>query len=331
MRSRLAATATSAALAASVISLGSAPALAGKAHGPHGNAGTVKVAEATAPCSFAIEWYGFDEGADLVSEVRIEGAAPTAGARIDVTGSTRVFVGGDAADGATDLDAREAYTLSFTGTPHPSQGFHVRVSADTPGASAASARTRTFWVQPCAADTEPAVPAVPTEPTDPSEPAESGLPATDPADPDGPTEPTEPTGPTQTTEPTGAADPGPADHVSTGPGPAAPAPVIAVASPTPRSTGGYVRPRIIGFRSGFLTVTRGTVPRADRVAVVADHASTLRAQRLVRGTWRTTRLVPIATDGSARVDFPRLTKRRVYKFRVVVDGIASKTLTIIVR
>ena len=42
-------------------------------------------------------------------------------------------------------------------------------------------------------------------------------------------------------------------------------------------------------------------------------------------------MTKVRADGTAKVRFPRLTKRGTYKFRVVVAGRASKTLVVKVR
>ncbi|WP_395658465.1 hypothetical protein [Nocardioides sp.] len=164
--------------------------LAGPAHAaggnPPGNNGTVKVAELgdmDAPpdndphvgCTFTVEWYGFDQGADIISHVTFEPQAPTADVVLDVTGPSDVFVGGDPASGAgtaTGLDGREVYTLSFHGDPHPVQGYHVKLTVNTPGSQGADKKSKVFWVKGCQAP-PPAAPAIHLEKT-----------VTDSADPD---------------------------------------------------------------------------------------------------------------------------------------------------
>jgi hypothetical protein len=106
-------------------------------------------------CSFQVEWYGFDEGADVVSTVTFAMQAPTSDVDLAVAGPQSVFVGGDPASGAgTDsgLDGRETYTLSFTGEPHPQQGYHVRLTVATPRSQGNDTKTKVFWVEPCATD-----------------------------------------------------------------------------------------------------------------------------------------------------------------------------------
>ncbi|HEY1116692.1 MAG TPA: hypothetical protein VGE43_03240, partial [Acidimicrobiales bacterium] len=130
---------------------------------PAGNNGTVKIAELgemdgipnNSPhpgCTFQVEWYGFDEGEDVVSTVTFAAQAPTSDVVIGGTEPSQVPVGGDAASGAgteTGLDAVQAYTLTFDGQPHPQQGYHVKLTVATPGSIGNDTKTKVFWVAPC--------------------------------------------------------------------------------------------------------------------------------------------------------------------------------------
>lgn len=134
---------------------------------PAGNNGTVKIAPhgemdgipQNTPhpgCTFQVEWYGFDEGDDIVSTVTFAMHAPTSDVGLGVDGPTQVPVGGDPASGAgtdTGLDGRETYTLSFDGEPHPKQGYHVKLTVATPRSLGNDTKTKVFWVAPC--DEEP--------------------------------------------------------------------------------------------------------------------------------------------------------------------------------
>ena len=143
---------------------------------PSGNNGTVKIDRLgdvdripnNVPhpgCTFQVEWYGFDGGADVVSTVSFTMQAPTRDASLSVDGPLTVPVGGDAASGAgtaSGLDAVQAYTLSFTGTP-AKQGYHVRLTVATPRSRGNDTKTKVFWVEPCTGTAAPAAPtAVPT-------------------------------------------------------------------------------------------------------------------------------------------------------------------------
>jgi hypothetical protein len=127
---------------------------------PPGNNGNVKISGlgdldgipnnvAHPGCAFQVEWYGFDEGADIVSAVTFEAQAPTQDVVVAVDGPASVFVGEDPARGGQDLDAVQAYTLSFTGESHPQQGFHVRLTVHTPYSNGNDTKSKVFWVEPC--------------------------------------------------------------------------------------------------------------------------------------------------------------------------------------
>ena len=101
-------------------------------------------------CTFYVEWFGYDQGSDVVSTVSFAPQAPTADVTIGGTAPAQVFVGGDPAGGGTDLDGRQVYTLSFSGgAPHPKQGYHVKVTVHTPHSLGNDTKTKVFWVQPC--------------------------------------------------------------------------------------------------------------------------------------------------------------------------------------
>lgn len=153
----------------------------GQGHGPMhtpgnppGNNGTVKIAgpgdEVGHPsnnphpgCTFYVEWFGFDEGADVVSTVTFAAQAPTSDVVLGGTSPAQVFVGGDPAGGGTDLDGRQAYTLTFQGEPHPQQGYHVKLTVATPHSLGNDTKSKVFWVEPCASETAPETTAPDTD------------------------------------------------------------------------------------------------------------------------------------------------------------------------
>ena len=82
------------------------------------------------PCGFDIEWYGFDEGDDIISTVTLTMHAPTKDVVLTPGGPSEVFVGGDPATGAgtdTGFDGEATYYPTFDGEPHPKQGYHVKL------------------------------------------------------------------------------------------------------------------------------------------------------------------------------------------------------------
>ena len=119
---------------------------------PPGNNGTVKVdAEAFddhpdnephVGCTFQIDFYGYDAG-DLFADVTFEMQSPT-GSGVLLTDN--VFIGEDDNSGGgseAGLDASETYTLNFAGfTPHPNQGFHVKLTVNADGPRARTSNTR---------------------------------------------------------------------------------------------------------------------------------------------------------------------------------------------
>ncbi|HSV37585.1 MAG TPA: hypothetical protein VLI04_02395 [Nocardioidaceae bacterium] len=148
---------------------------------PPGNNGTVKIAsegdideipdnEPHQGCSFTVQWYNFDEGADVISTVGFSLQAPTKGPdfTMEVDGLSSVFVGADGASGAgNDPDGEEIYVLTFTGDPHPQQGYHVKLVVHTPHSKGADRKSKVFWVEGCAPPPTPTdTPTVtPTETT----------------------------------------------------------------------------------------------------------------------------------------------------------------------
>lgn len=135
---------------------------------PPGNNGTVKVAglgdvdlipdnDPHLPCTFTVQWYGFDYGADIISTISFALQAPTVGDGYSMTvdGPSQVPVGEDAQGGAgNDMDAEAVYTLSFTGEPQPNQGHHVKITIHTPGSQGNDSKSKVFWVGPCQTPTE---------------------------------------------------------------------------------------------------------------------------------------------------------------------------------
>jgi hypothetical protein len=139
------------------------PGAAVAASNPPGNNGTVKIDarpfdavpdnEPHVGCSFQVDFYGYDEG-DLEAQVSFEADAPTRrpdGSQVLHTDS--VFIGeGDNSGGGSEagLDARRIYRLDFAGmTPHPVQGFHVKLTVNAEGSQGADTKHKVFWVTGC--------------------------------------------------------------------------------------------------------------------------------------------------------------------------------------
>ena len=127
---------------------------------PPGNNGTVKIngmpletSGANDPhvgCAFAIDFFGFDEGA-YTGTATFELQPPTGNGVLWVDST---FIGGDPARGGTDLDGTLYEDLSVqiadSGvTAHPKQGFHVRLTVEAQGSIGAVTKHKTFWVTGC--------------------------------------------------------------------------------------------------------------------------------------------------------------------------------------
>jgi hypothetical protein len=130
---------------------------------PPGNNGTIKIDdtpfddhpnnEPHVGCVFQVDFYGYDEG-DLDATVTFEAHPPTLRAGDDqVLLTDTVFIGEDDNSGGgseAGLDASETYTLDFTGiTPHPVQGFHVKLTINAEGSQGADVKHKVFWVTGC--------------------------------------------------------------------------------------------------------------------------------------------------------------------------------------
>lgn len=129
---------------------------------PAGNNGFVKVSNEIMPdqipqnhphvsCKFDVEFYNYDKS-NTKAKVIFELQAPTATNQhtLKVTGGNlSPSIGSDSAGGGQDLDARESYTLKFTGTPHDNQGYHVKLTVEAPGSQGNDKKYKVFWVEPC--------------------------------------------------------------------------------------------------------------------------------------------------------------------------------------
>jgi hypothetical protein len=135
---------------------------AGAGPNPPGNNGTVKIDgvefdthpdnEPHVGCVFQVDFYGFDEG-DLFADVTFDVWPPTGG-MVTILEDT-VFIGEDDNSGGgseAGLDAEATYDL--TGllaefTPHPQQGWHVKLTVNADGSQGADTKYKTFWVTGC--------------------------------------------------------------------------------------------------------------------------------------------------------------------------------------
>jgi hypothetical protein len=82
---------------------------------------------------------------------------------------------------------------------------------------------------------------------------------------------------------------------------------------------------IEGWRTGSTTVSRGRAASADSIAVEQGGLAPVELQRLVNGSWVTVRTVSTSDSGTARVTFPRETRRGTFSYRVQVAGAEAVT------
>lgn len=164
MRKRKSAVRGTAAVGALLLAAAAAVGTAAQAApNPPGNNGTVKIdglefdnAPDNQPhvgCVFEVDFYGYDEG-DLNAEVTFEAHPPTQRAGDDqVLLTDTVFIGEDDNSGGgseAGLDASREYTLDLTGiTPHPKQGYHVKLTVNAEGSQGADVKHKVFWVEDC--------------------------------------------------------------------------------------------------------------------------------------------------------------------------------------
>ena len=137
-----------------VIGLVSSPGGAGPG-APGGNNGTVKINgdevkgsdksnDPHVGCDFTVEFFNYDEG-NTFADVSFDGIPPTGGGGL---GGGQVFIGGDPAGGSDDHDGTGSYNLlsALSGvTPHPQQGYHVKLTVHAPGSNGADVKHKTFW------------------------------------------------------------------------------------------------------------------------------------------------------------------------------------------
>ena len=164
-------------LGVSVIALGAGTAAADDV-GPPGNNGTVKIDgvefddhpnnEPHVGCTFEVDFYGFDKG-ELFADVEFLAWPPTEREGDDqvLLSDSDIFIGEDDNAGGgsqAGLDAHREYTLDFSGiTPHPQQGFHVRLNLHADGSQGADSKHKVFWVTGCGETSTPTPSKTPSE------------------------------------------------------------------------------------------------------------------------------------------------------------------------
>jgi hypothetical protein len=127
---------------------------------PAGNNGTVKINDSAVDdgpnnephvaCTFYVNFYGYDAGSQSAS-MTFEPWAPTGGGQpttLNTSWTTAERTGGnqlDKAYGPVDLSSALAGV-----TPHPKQGYHVKLTVHVTGSQGSDVKHKVFWIAPCA-------------------------------------------------------------------------------------------------------------------------------------------------------------------------------------
>ncbi|MFU8854592.1 hypothetical protein ACNAW0_27005 [Micromonospora sp. SL1-18] len=163
-RRHVARTAFTAAAATACLAF-AAPAWAtGNPHNPPGDNGTVKIDgppftdkvdnKPHVTCEFELEFFNFDK--DQRANLTLWAQAPSATPKDKVVWSKKdVLISDDPASGAAnDHDVvikLSANDLDLTGlTLHPKQGYHLKLDVKLIGGKSSGAKSKVFWLQPCA-------------------------------------------------------------------------------------------------------------------------------------------------------------------------------------
>lgn len=139
------------------------------------------------PCDFAVDFHNFDDDEHANIVFTIHPPSSASGPGTEILRLDNVLVSDDPAGGANpDPDEVFEFNSSQLGldafTPHPQQGFHVKLTVERIGPPGAG-KHKVFWVLPCEAPTTPGTPPGSESPTAPgsesSSPGEGGgLPVT---------------------------------------------------------------------------------------------------------------------------------------------------------
>jgi hypothetical protein len=131
---------------------------------PGGNNGTVKIDgiefdqhvdnEPHVGCIFHVNWFNFD--ASVTSHVTFS-VQPPSGPFETILEDDVLLLDNDPAGAANDFSGLEEYNLGPYLTPyfeHPNQGFHVKLTINTPVSNGADVKHKVFWVAGCEEPTQ---------------------------------------------------------------------------------------------------------------------------------------------------------------------------------
>lgn len=147
--------------------VGAAP--ADKAGGPPGNNGTIKIDgvewdnhpdnEPHVGCDFEVDFYGYDKG-DLYATLTFAAQPPTGNKVFYTEPEPGPFIGGNDNSGGGSEQGHDAQwgPRNFSSelsefTPHPKQGYHVKLTVNADGSQGADTKHKVFWVEGCEPET----------------------------------------------------------------------------------------------------------------------------------------------------------------------------------
>ena len=134
---------------------------AGAGDAPAGNNGTIKIDDVAMDdgnenvphpgCTFVVDFFGYDVGTRTAT-LSFEGIAPTGGGQLLVDTFTFEV---ESRESGNQLNASRTEDLSaaLAGiTPHPKQGWHVKLTVNVDGAQGADVKHKVFWVSECTSE-----------------------------------------------------------------------------------------------------------------------------------------------------------------------------------
>jgi hypothetical protein len=133
-------------------------------------------------CDFAVDFHNFDDDEHANIVFTLHPPTSSSGPGIELLRQNNVLISDDPADGANpDPDELIVYNTSQLGldefTPHPKQGFHIKLTVERIGAPGAG-KHKVFWVEACVTPTSPSSPPPTTETPSTPPGGGGGLPVT---------------------------------------------------------------------------------------------------------------------------------------------------------
>ena len=129
---------------------------------PPGNNGTIKIHEVGTDredtrnephvaCEFLVEFYGYDGGAQSVTDMAFELWSPTSGGTYRT--SSPMHDKPETRTSGNQWDFEMAFraddVLVDAGAPHEQQGYHVKLTVHVTGSQGSDVKHKVFWLSPC--------------------------------------------------------------------------------------------------------------------------------------------------------------------------------------